>query len=58
MEFKMKTKAWKFETYYIDRKTGTAHKVMCIGYWGRGGGRVCNLGNKIRLAEICMEYSK
>jgi hypothetical protein len=29
MEFKMKTEAGKFETYYIDRKTGTAHKVMC-----------------------------
>ena len=28
MEFKMKTEAGKFETYYIDRKTGTAHKVL------------------------------
>ena len=25
----MKSAAGKFETYYIDRKTGTAHKVMC-----------------------------
>ena len=25
----MKTAAGKFETHYIDRKTGVAHKVMC-----------------------------
>ena len=24
----MKTAAGKFETYYIDRNTGTAHKVL------------------------------
>ena len=29
MEFKMKTEAGKMETYYIDRRTGTAHKVLC-----------------------------
>jgi hypothetical protein len=28
MEFKMKTEAGKSETYYIDRATGTAHKVL------------------------------
>ena len=28
MEFKMKTEADKMETYYIDRRTGTAHKVL------------------------------
>jgi hypothetical protein len=27
----MKTSAGKFETYYIDRETGTAHKVLCGG---------------------------
>ena len=27
MEFKMKTKTGKFETYYIDRNTGTPRKV-------------------------------
>ena len=25
----MKTEAAKLETYYIDRRTGTAHKVLC-----------------------------
>ena len=25
----MKTAAGKFETYYIDKNTGTAHKVLC-----------------------------
>ena len=25
---KMKTEAGKFETYYIDRRIGTAHKVL------------------------------
>ncbi|CAB3992010.1 Hypothetical predicted protein [Paramuricea clavata] len=29
MEFKMKTETGKFETYYIDKKTGTAHKGAC-----------------------------
>jgi hypothetical protein len=28
----MKSEAGKFETYYIDRKTGTAHKVSYV--WG------------------------
>ena len=27
----MKTEAGKLETYYIDRITGTAHKVLCLG---------------------------
>jgi hypothetical protein len=27
MEFKMKTDAGKFETYYIDKNTGTPRKV-------------------------------
>ena len=27
----MKTEAGKLETYYIDRRTGTAHKVLCVG---------------------------
>ena len=27
----MKTEAGKWETYYIDRRTGTAHKVLCVG---------------------------
>jgi hypothetical protein len=31
MEFKMKTEAGKSETYYIDRMTGTAHKVLSSG---------------------------
>ena len=31
----MKSAAGKFETYYIDRKTGTAHKVMCGGVCGK-----------------------
>ena len=35
MEFKMKSAAGKFETYYIDRKTGTARKVMCRGVCGK-----------------------
>ena len=26
----MKTEAGKFETYYIDRRTGTAHKVLRV----------------------------
>ena len=26
----MKTEAGKLETYYIDRRTGTAHKVLCV----------------------------
>ena len=25
----MKTAVGKFDTYYIDRNTGTAHKVLC-----------------------------
>ncbi|CAB3999647.1 Hypothetical predicted protein [Paramuricea clavata] len=29
MEFKMKTETGKVETYYIDRKTGPAHKGTC-----------------------------
>jgi hypothetical protein len=28
MEFKMKIETGKSETYYIDRMTGTAHKVL------------------------------
>ena len=28
MEFKIKTEAGKSETYYIDRITGTTHKVF------------------------------
>jgi hypothetical protein len=28
MEFKMKTETGKFETYYIDRNTGTPRKVI------------------------------
>ena len=31
MEFKMKTEAGKLETYHIDRRTGIAHKVLCVG---------------------------
>ena len=31
MEFKMKTEVGKWETHYIDRRTGTAHKVLCAG---------------------------
>ena len=31
MEFKMKTEAGKLERYYIDQRTGTAHKVFCLG---------------------------
>ena len=27
----MKTEAGKLETYFIDRRTGTAHKVLCVG---------------------------
>ena len=27
----MKTEAGKLETYYIDRRTSTAHKVLCAG---------------------------
>ena len=27
----MKTEAGKLETYFIDRRTGTAHKVLCAG---------------------------
>ena len=28
MEVRMETEAGKFETYYIDRITGTTHKVL------------------------------
>ena len=31
----MKSAAGKFETYYIDRNTGTAHKVLCGGVCGK-----------------------
>ena len=27
----MKTEAGKLERYYIDQRTGTAHKVFCLG---------------------------
>ena len=30
MEFKIKTEAGKLETYFIDRRTGTAYKVLCV----------------------------
>ena len=35
----MKTATGKLETYYIDRKTGTAHKVN-VGLWKH---HVCSL---------------
>ena len=31
----MKSAAGKFETYFIDRITGTAHKVLCEKYSGK-----------------------
>ena len=31
MQFKKKTEAGKLQTYYIDWRTGTAHKVLCKG---------------------------
>ena len=39
MEFKIKTEAGKLETYFIDRRTGTAHKVRVAlkpGTWNAG----------------------
>ena len=30
MEFRTKTEAGKLETHFIDRRTGTAHKVLCV----------------------------
>ena len=34
MEFKKITEAGKMETYYIDRRTGTTHKVLLHGVCG------------------------
>ena len=43
MKFKMKTEAGKVETYYIDRRTGTAHKVLS---------GVCRNSSKIDTAIV------
>ncbi len=47
----MKSAAGKFETYYIDRKTGTAQKVLCGGVCGKDSSN-SKMRKKFRLRKF------
>ena len=49
MEFKMKTLVGKLETYHIDRKTGTAYKVL----WEKFFSKMHSRKYLTRLVENC-----